>query len=375
MTKSKLKSKGKRPIQEPQPSAPNAPSERSAAQVEEANYKGWKCLKLSNADTEVCLAPEIGGRIIQYVYMGHPFLWVNKKLEGKIFPISENNKLENWKSYGGDKVWLAPQGWDDAQHWPGPGDDVMDAPFTAEIVKKSGDYVQVKMTGSATGGYAGIQYITEVTLFDGSSRVYFKTTMKNVSKKETNWGIWRVTQMDFTGSAASNFINDKAYIVVPMNPKSIWPEKFHIMFGLAESLNWKPNYSKMQMIVKFMNMVGKIGMDTYNGWAAMVDDASGFTYVQRWETFPGSKYPDNSTFYAWVAGKGEYIHKHKFYTEADNPDNPDSRLIEMEILSPYMKLKPGETYGLNSSWEASKGGLDSVARLKDGFIPAPSVKK
>ena len=345
-----------------------------AAQVEEVNYNGWKCLKMSNADTEVYLAPEIGGRIIQYVYMGHPFLWVNKKLAGKVYPLSENNKLENWKNYGGDKVWPAPQGWDNSSQWPGPGDDVMDAPFKAEVVKKSGDYVQVRMTGSDKGGYAGIQYITEVTLFDGSSRVYFKTTMKNVSNRETAWGIWRVTQMDFTGPPP-DFINAKAYILVPMNPKSIWPEKFHVMFGLAESWNWQPDYQKNRMVVRYKNMVGKIGMDTYNGWSAMVDEASGFTYVQRWETFPGAQYPDNSTFYSWVAGKGEYIHKHKLYTLEDNPDNPEGRLIEMELLSPLKKLKPGESYSLNSSWEAVKGKLESVPRLESGFIPPPVSNK
>ncbi len=344
-----------------------------AAQVENVNYKGWKCLKLSNQNTEAYLAPEIGGRIIQYTYQGHPFLWVNKAFEGKVYPLTENNKLENWKSYGGDKVWPAPQGWNGASQWPGPGDDVLDAPFKAEVLKKSGDYVKVRMTSPGTGGYAGIQFITEVTLFDNSSRVYFKTTMKNVSKKETNWGIWRVTQMDFSGPPPQTW-NDQARLVIPMNPKSIWPEKYHAMFGLAESWNWQPDYQKSEMIVKYMNMVGKIGMDTYQGWAAMVDEKSGFTYVQRFETFPGAPYPDNSSVYVWVAGKGEFIHKHKFYTEADNPDNPDGRFIEMEIVGPYRRLKPGESYSLYTSWEAIKGDLKSVARLESGYLPPPATE-
>jgi len=338
-----------------------------AARVEEVNYKGWKCLKLSNADTEVYLAPEIGGRIIQYTFQGHPFLWVNKAFEGKVFPISENNKLENWKSYGGDKVWPAPQGWDGPTQWPGPGDEILDAPFKAEILKDSGEAVQVRMTSSGKGGYSRLQFITELTLFDNSSRVYFKTTMKNVSKKEADWGIWRVTQMDFSGPPPLTY-NDQACLIIPLNPKSIWPEKFHPMFGLAESWNWQPDYEKMQMKVKYMNIVGKIGIDSYNGWAAFVDKKSGYTYVQRYETFPGMTYPDNSTFYVWVAGKGEFIHKHKFYTLADNPDNPDGRFIEMEIVGPRIKLNPGESYSLYSSWEAVKGDLKSVPRLEAGYL-------
>jgi len=345
-----------------------------AAQVEEVNYKGWKCLKLSNKNTEVYVAPEIGGRIIQYVYMGRPFFWVNKQYEGKVFPISENNKLENWKSYGGDKVWPAPQGWDGPGQWPGPGDDVMDAPWKAEILSKDGPSVSVKLSSLDKGGYSGVQFIREITLNDDTSRIYLKTTMKNVIKKETEWGIWTVSQMDFSGAGPGN-INDKAYLVIPLNPKSIWPEKYHPMFGLAESWNWQPDYKKNQMIVKYMNIVGKIGLDTMNGWAAMVDEKNGFTFIQRFETFPGAKYPDNSTYYVWVAGKGEFIHKHKFYTLQDNPDNPDSRFVEMEIVGPRIKLKPGETCSINSSYEAVKGKLGDVPKLSDGFIPAPGKSK
>jgi hypothetical protein len=343
-----------------------------SAQIDEVNYKGWKCLRMKNADTEVYIAPEIGGRIIQYTYQGHPFLWVNKPLEGKVYPIEENNKLENWKSYGGDKVWPAPQGWDGPSQWPGPGDEIFDSPYKAEIIKKSGDYVKIKLTSLDKGGYSGVQFIREVTLFDNSSRVYFKTTMKNVSKKETNWGIWAITQTDFSGNYPK--WNDQAYIAIPMNPKSIWPEKFKVMFGLAESWNWQPDYENMLLKVKYMDIVGKIGIDSYDGWAALVDGKSGYSYVQRWETFPGAPYPDKSTFYAWVGGKGEFIHKHVLHLLTDNPENPDSRFIEMEILGPQAKLKPGESISLLSSWEAVKGDLGAVKDLKKGYIASPKTE-
>jgi len=338
-----------------------------AAQVEPTSYKNWKCLKMSNSTTEVYIAPEIGGRIIQYVYMGHPFLWVNRTLEGKVFPVSENNRLENWKNYGGDKGWPAPQGWEGPNQWPGPGDDIMDGPCQAELVQKSGDYAQVRLTSSGQGGYAGIQFITELTLFENSSRLYFRTTMKNVSRKETNWAVWRVTQMDFSGPKPLTW-NDKACLVIPLNPKSVWPEKFKVMFGLAESKNWQPDYQNMKMIVRYMNIAGKIGLDTMNGWAAMVDENSGFSFVQRFETFPRASYSDSSSFYVWVAGRGEYIHKRKLFTE---PDNPNGRFVEMEIVGPQIKLKPGEGYSLNTSWEAIKGKLTAVPKLEEGYLPPP----
>jgi len=343
-----------------------------SAQVEEVKYLGWKCLKMSNSTTEVYLAPEIGGRVIQYKYLGHPFLWVNKKLAGKVFPMSENNCLENWKNYGGDKVWPAPQGWDGPGQWPGPGDEVVGAPYRAEILKKKGKYVKVRLVGSDKGGYAGVQFIREFTLFDNSSRLYIKATMKNITKnRETNWGIWQVTQTDFSGPPPKTY-NDKAYIIVPLNPQSIWPEKYKVMFGLAQSFNWQPDYEKMIMKIRYMNIVGKIGLDTYAGWAGLVDEQSGFCFVQRFETFPSAEYPDNTTFTSWVAGKGYFIHKHKLmYAE----DDPDSRFVEMEILSPRIKLQPGQSYSFYSSWEAHKSGLEQVPDLEKGYLPPPTTSE
>jgi hypothetical protein len=336
----------------------------SAVIEEGVDYKGWKCVVMKNADTEVVIAPAIGGRIIQYRANGVDWFWVNPDLAGQVFPVSENSNMEIWKNYGGDKLWPAPQGWDRKDQWPGPGDEVIEAPYTYEVLKVKGPEVKIKLIGNRGGGWAGVQFTRTLTLRDGSNQVEEEIVMKNVSDRTVSWGIWEVAQMDWTARgkpAGDKDYNEAAYLVLPMNPQSRWPEKYRVMFGEAFSFNWQPDYEKGRMIVKFMNMVGKIVMDISAGWGAMVDPATGNTFVLRFPYVAKATYPDGGNYETWVAGKGEFVHKHKLRVA---PDDPKSRLIEMEVLGPKTTLKPGEETKLKVSWQVYKGGLTSVPGIK-----------
>src|ERR1043165_3237989 len=56
---------------------------------------------------------------------GQPYLFVNPKFAGRYLPPDSNQ----WFNYGGDKLWLLPEGNDDEQHWPGNSDVLDDGPF------------------------------------------------------------------------------------------------------------------------------------------------------------------------------------------------------------------------------------------------------
>lgn len=329
---------------------------------ENVNYKGWKCVVLKNESTTVIVAPELSGRIIQYQTAGHDWLWVNESLAGKVLPASEEKGLETWNNYGGDKVWPGPQGWDRKDQWPGPGDPVIDAPYRYEIVAGKGQEVKLRLIGSDQGGWAGVQFFRELALKDGSSKLSELHTMKNVSNREVAWGIWEVAQMNWSDGATkrgSYDWNEDAYLVIPMNPRSRWPEKYRVMFGEAFSFNWQPDYLKNLMIVKYMNMVGKIVMDVSAGWSAMVDPASGSSFILRFPYDPKAVYPDGGNYESWVAGKGEFVHDHKLRVAADDPAG---RLIEMEALGPKVTLKPGQSTQFKTSLEVVKGGMEALPK-------------
>src|SRR5215471_10026189 len=78
-----------------------------ACRVESTDYKGWHAEQLSNQWVQLVVIPQNGGRLIQVTFAGHPYLFVNPKYAGKYFPPDGSG---HWFNYGGDKIWLLPEG-------------------------------------------------------------------------------------------------------------------------------------------------------------------------------------------------------------------------------------------------------------------------
>ena len=89
-------------------------------------YKGWNAYVLKNDFVQLHVVPEIGGRVIQYTFGKKDFFWINPKLAGKTSLKTGLDPEGGWLNYGGDKLWPAPQGWDNDRQWPGPPDAVLD---------------------------------------------------------------------------------------------------------------------------------------------------------------------------------------------------------------------------------------------------------
>ncbi len=70
---------------------PNQPS--SSCRIEAVNYKGWRAQQLSNRWVTLEVVPQNGGRLMQVIFAGHPFLFVNPKYEGKYLPPDPPNGL------------------------------------------------------------------------------------------------------------------------------------------------------------------------------------------------------------------------------------------------------------------------------------------
>ena len=71
-------------------------------------WRGWNSLSIGTALLHARIVPELGGRTMEYQLGEHAFLWSNPQLHA--LPSQESCEL--WMKWGGDKVWLAPQGWE-----------------------------------------------------------------------------------------------------------------------------------------------------------------------------------------------------------------------------------------------------------------------
>jgi hypothetical protein len=322
-----------------------------------STYQGWKTLRLSNPLIELQILPEIGGRIIQFKLGDREFLWVNPQLAGKFPEPNGLNAEGGWFNIGGDKLWPAPQGWDNDQQWPGPPDAVLDGqPYECEsLAPEQPGEMAVRLT-SRDDPRSGIRFSRVIRLFPGSTRVAFEVTMKNIDTKTRRWGIWSHTQLDGAKADRSSF-NPLLQAWCPINPKSKFPRGYQVMFGEENNPSFRAERERGLVCVDYRYLVGKIGVDSPGGWVATVDGASGAVFVQRFVFEPGKEYPDGASVEFWHNGAGKI---HAYNKDIVLPANPAENpyVFESEVLSPFARLAPGESYTWRYEWFAANIGGD-----------------
>src|SRR5205807_8458566 len=110
--------------------------------IQAVDYKGWHAQQISNEWVKLTVVPQNGGRLLQVEFDGHSFLFVNPKYAGKYLPPTS----EQWFNYGGDKIWLLPEGNNDEQHWPGNSDILDDGPYSFRTLSQ-GQRCDIELTG------------------------------------------------------------------------------------------------------------------------------------------------------------------------------------------------------------------------------------
>src|ERR1700744_941853 len=111
------------------------PNPSSSCRVHEVSFDGWQAQEVANEWVKLTFVPQLGGRLMQVSFNGHPYLFVNQVYKGKY--ISPAEAAGRWINYGGDKIWPLPEGNEDEQHWVLESSSLDDAPYTFKIVSQS----------------------------------------------------------------------------------------------------------------------------------------------------------------------------------------------------------------------------------------------
>ena len=323
--------------------------------VQKPLQQDWpSAINMKNELIELKVVPEIGGRVIQYKLGEYGFFWVNDELYGKQPPASGVGPNGEWLNYGGDKLWPAPQGWDNEQQWSGPPDANLDGrPYTAKVTMKNNKPAIVELTGGEDKR-SGIRFSRRIKIFEGTSRVSVDAYMKNIDNKNHRWGIWSHTQFN-AGNRDGKGYNKEYRGYCPLNPDSVFPKSYNVMFGTEDNPSYTPDYKNKMMKVHYERLLGKIGVDSKAGWSATVDGKNGYVFVQRFKYKADKEYPDKASVEFWMNGVGEFKAWGKVNKAADDPKtNP--YVFESEILGPYAELKPTESCTFHYNWYAAKIG-------------------
>lgn len=318
-----------------------------------STYKGWRAYVLENDLVQLHVVPDIGGRVIQYALGEKEFFWINPALLGRTSPKTGLDPDGGWLNYGGDKLWPAPQGWDNDQQWPGPPDAVLDGqPYRAETDL---DPVGVRLT-SRDDRRSGIRFSRRIRLYPRSTRVLVEATMTNIDDKPRRWGIWAHTQLD-AGLPGSDDYNRLMRAWCPINPRSHFDRGYRVIFGEKDNPSFEADAKRGLMKASYHYKVGKIGLDSHAGWVATVDGREGDVFVQRFKFEPDEAYPDGSSVEFWHNGVGRIRAYNDWIDMSDNADeNP--YVFESEVLSPFARLQPGESYTWTYDWYACRIGGD-----------------
>jgi hypothetical protein len=324
------------------------------AGVNKSAYRGWDSLAITNGLVEVQIVPQIGGRVFQFKLGDFEFLWVNPQLAGKLPPASGLGPKGEWLNYGGDKLWPAPQGWGGGDQWPGPPDTVLDGgPYTAAVMPTAAGIGGVVLN-SQKDSRSGIQFTRSVCVIDGAAHVSFDSTMKNIDTKPHRWGIWQVTQINACNRAGEGY-NKEIRCWSPVNPASIYPRGYHVLFGNADNPSFSVDPATKMFSANYQRLVGKAGLDNSAGWVAVVDGTAGYVFVERFAHFPDKKYPDRASVEFWLNGPGHIVAGDKIIDIKDDPVETPAYL-ESEILSPFAEMQPGESYSFRLDWFAARIG-------------------
>jgi hypothetical protein len=330
-----------------------APPEGYSVKVEQTQYRKWNVYKLSNGLVSLFIAPEIGGRAIQLQLGDYEYFFVNKALEGKVLPESENNVKAGWANYGGDKAWPGPEGWMNDDQWASVPYYILDgAPYQAEVAADTPSEGAVRVT-SPRDPRTGVQIIRTFHVYAGTTRIKVDQVMRNISRREVRWGIWHLIQNDGADASDPSKPNPDLYLYVPLNPHSKYPEGYYKPYGDAMHPSYRVIDGGKMLQVHYLYRVCKAAADSSAGWYAVVNGQKNLGIVENFKYFPAEEYPDGASVETWNQGPGT-ISRGPF--DQVVPDDPVKTpyFLETEGMSPYAQLEPGEEYSFPIHWSLTR---------------------
>lgn len=340
-------------------------SKNGQCQIEPVNYKGWQAQQLSNRWVQLIIVPQNGGRLIQVTFGGHAYLFVNPKFAGKYLPPSPNE----WFNYGGDKLWLLPEGNHDEQHWVGNSDILDDGPFTFRKLSE-GQSCEIELTGPSDP-QTGIQFMRRIRLDADSPRIGFHASMKNITGHSLEWSMQSVSQYDTSNSDASGqHRNPDFWTFTPANPASSYLLRYHVRYGPAENPAASVRDGGL-FTLHYAHMASELWLDSIEGWLAVVDGKSQYAMVERFQYQETARYPGKASVIFWMNGPGMRLNNDGNPSMSADADS-SPYYLEAELNSPLCRLRPSESCTWETEWFPTRSGNEFHGVTDAGIVIRPA---
>jgi hypothetical protein len=344
------------------------PMKSAECRVGTVDYQGWHAEQLSNRWVQLIVVPQNGGRLMQVSFAGHPYLFVNPKFAGKYLPPESGR----WFNYGGDKLWLLPEGNNDEQHWAGDSDVLDDGPFSFRKLSE-GQRCEIELTGPADP-QTGIQFLRTIRLDADTPRIHFHASMKNVTGHTLEWSMQSVSQYA-TGEPSSPSpgtsarFNHDFWTYTPANRASSYLNRYHVRFGPAENSAVSVRDDGL-FTMHYVHMAAEVWLDSTEGWLAVVDGESRYAMVERFQYEQNKPYPGKASVIFWTNGPELKLSSNGIASlSADADASP--YYLEAELNSPMCKLRPGESCDFDTEWFPARTGSEFHGVTDAGILIRP----
>ena len=314
---------------------------KAACRVEPVDYFGWSAQQISNQWLRLIVVPQNGGRLMQVTFAGHDYLFVNPELRGKYLPPTS----AQWFNYGGDKLWLLPEGTQDEQHWVGNSDVLDDGPYSFKKLAE-GQRCEIELI-SPVDPQTGVQFARTIRLDADSPRIQFRAKMKNVTGHTVEWSMQSVSQYSTGIPGAPAKRNPDIWGFTPANPSSGYLNRYHVRFGPAENPAASVRDDGL-FSVHYSHWAAELWIDSVAGWVAVLDGTSRFAMVEKFQYEANRSYPGRASVIFWTNGPELHMNSDGEATLGGTKDSP--YYMEAEINGPMCRLHPGEECQLDTDW-------------------------
>jgi hypothetical protein len=336
-----------------------------ACEVHPVVFEGWQAQQVSNEWLQLTFVPQLGGRLIQVSFNGHPYLFVNPVYKGKYISPAEANG--RWINYGGDKIWPLPEGNDDEQHWQGASTPLDDGLYAFSVVSQ-GQRCTVRLEGPPDPP-TGLQYTREISIGNDSPEISFHAVTKNYTGHSITWSVQSVSQYNLSDAHDPTQYNHEFRAFTPLNPNSAYLLGYHARDGLANDPAYSVKGGLFELNWKYLE--SEVWLDSTAGWMAIVDGATRYAMVEKTRHVAGGDYPGKATIIFYKNGPTlELNAKGMPYLTSTNLDRTPY-YMEAEMNSPMAVLGPGESYSFDTNWFPSRLSGDFTTVTEAGLVGQP----
>src|SRR4051812_48238098 len=268
-------------------------------------FAGWPdCIRLSDGGIELIVTTAVGPRIISARRVdGENLLWVDPETAGQ-------TGGDEWRSYGGQRLWLAPE--------------TLERTYVSDNEPVDHEWDGRMLRVSNTERASGITKTIEIEAGPEPRHVRLRHRVRNGGSTAIEIAPWALTVCAEGGRAVvpQEEFRPHPDELAPARPLVLW----HYTDMSDPRFTWGRRY--IQVRQEPGNAVkAKVGLYNHQGWAAYARDDT--LLIKRYRGDPSGTYPD--------LGCNTEI----FTNES---------MLELETLGPLVRLEPGAEAVHEEQW-------------------------